>query len=291
MNILWKNTRFALPIVFIFFAIQFSTAKSSFDSICYLSQQDTIFLKMDEYGVKYFEHEIQAQQTLYSLARFHGLSLNDIYQYNPNLQPNAIALGTMIKIPVPNIAIIRYQGWDFTPEQHVPIYYVVKKGDTMYRIAKQCFRMPIDTIIARNQLHHTALNSGQLLLVGWMNTEGIPDSLRKNISFAPINKAHYAFNSEFRAKDNTLKAGIKQGVAVWQKNQHDNGKLYALHRTAPINSKLAVANPMLRRTVYVKVVGRIPNNTYDDDVVVILSPRAAKDLGAKDPRFFVQVKE
>ena len=53
---------------------------------------------------------------------------------------------------------------------------------------------------------------------------------------------------------------------------------------------IEVLNPMTNRTVYVKVIGKIPDTAYRDEVAVILSPLAAKLLGAIDPRFFVKVK-
>ena len=46
---------------------------------------------------------------------------------------------------------------------------------------------------------------------------------------------------------------------------------------------------MTRRTLYAKVVGRLPNTDLGPNVKVVLSPIAAKFLGARDPRFFVKI--
>ena len=43
-------------------------------------------------------------------------------------------------------------------------------------------------------------------------------------------------------------------------------------------------------TVYAKVIGRIPNNVYGKEVIVIVAPSVAKTLGAIDERFFVKIK-
>ncbi|MFM9948035.1 MAG: peptidoglycan-binding protein, partial [Saprospiraceae bacterium] len=56
------------------------------------------------------------------------------------------------------------------------------------------------------------------------------------------------------------------------------------------NSIVSVTNPMSKRTVHAKVVGRIPDSAYGDDIIIVLSPLAAKMLNARDPRFFVRVK-
>ena len=47
---------------------------------------------------------------------------------------------------------------------------------------------------------------------------------------------------------------------------------------------------MNKRRVYAKVIGRIPENVYGSDVVVVISPTVAKFLGAKDPRFLVKLR-
>jgi transcription elongation GreA/GreB family factor len=70
----------------------------------------------------------------------------------------------------------------------------------------------------------------------------------------------------------------------------DETDLMAMHRKAEVGSVISIYNPMSRRTVYAKVVGRIPDTVYKDDVIVVVSPLVAKLLGAIDPRFFVKVK-
>ena len=50
-----------------------------------------------------------------------------------------------------------------------------------------------------------------------------------------------------------------------------------------------VTNPMNQRTVYVKVIGNLSDRAYEDNVKVVLSPMAAKLLGAVDQRFYVKV--
>ena len=51
-----------------------------------------------------------------------------------------------------------------------------------------------------------------------------------------------------------------------------------------------LTNPLKKKTVYAKVIARIPDQAYGDDIVVVLSPSVAKLLGAKDPKFFVELK-
>ena len=73
----------------------------------------------------------------------------------------------------------------------------------------------------------------------------------------------------------------------WPKDSKEKGALYALHRQASIGTIIQVNNPMNDRIVYAKVIGRIPE-AYERNIEVVLSPEAARKLGARDPRFFVK---
>lgn len=194
-----------------------------------------------------------------------------------------------IRVPVPNAAIKRYMESDFRPVENVPVFYVVKRGDTMFRIAKVYFRMPIELLMARNNMAGHTLKEGQQLHVGWISVHGIPDSLRQHAG-GPLARRNAALKKIYQMESGGKHQFDGQGVAFWQKDSKEDSDLYALHRSAPRNAIIEVLNPMNNRTVYVKVIGKIPDTAYRNEVEVILSPLAAKLLGAIDSRFFVKVK-
>lgn len=259
------------------------------DSLNYLTAKDTIFLSIGPFGEKYFTHEMAPKQTLYSLARFYGLSLDELRYFNQGLNPSAVKVGTQIKVPVPNRAIKRYQAFDFREDEHVPVYYVVKKGDTMYRIAKHHFKMQVEDMMQRNSLMDHTLKSGQQLHVGWMSLFGIPDSLRHEVA-GPLERKNASLKKNYFNEMSRHREREHQGVAVWQTDNKNSTDFYALHPYAPVNSTVSVYNPMSHRTVYAKVIGKVPETAYENEVIVIISPLAAHLLGAIDSRFFVKVK-
>ncbi|MCB0653001.1 MAG: LysM peptidoglycan-binding domain-containing protein [Saprospiraceae bacterium] len=282
--------RFYKPLV-VLTVIYFMIASRLFatgDSLYYLLPKDSIILTIDNDGEKIFNHKIEKKQTLYSLAYFYGLSVEELYYYNPGLKEATVKIHQGIRVPIPNRAITRYLPQDETAIGYIPVYYVVKKGDTMYRISQQFFRLPIDVLMERNHLTNNQLKTGQLLHVGWMNMGGIPEDYRQ-ITGGPMARRNFAMKKVYLRESNGKKEHTEQGVAFWQKNSKEESDFYALHRTAPVNSVIAVENPMTKRTVYVKVIGDIPDAAFGYDVVVVLSPLMAKLLGAKDPRFFVHV--
>ena len=82
-----------------------------------------------------------------------------------------------------------------------------------------------------------------------------------------------------------------QGIAIWNKTStRRDVQLYVMHRTAKVNTQIEIINPMYNNSVMAKVVGNIPYGAYGEDVKLILSPKTAEYLGAKDSRFFVKYK-
>jgi LysM repeat protein len=250
-----------------------------------LKPTDSLFLVVKE-NSKILMHTVKPKQTLFSISRFYGLSVEEILENNPQLaDATSVPLGLKVAIPVPNRAIKRYKKADFNPKKNTPIYYQVQAGDNLYHICKRYFNMELDSIVKRNRLKNNSIKPGQLLMVGWLGTEGIPVEWRpaRPVTQGGVLQTRY---EELKVK---MKEYSVQGVCFWQKESRETGHLYALHREAAIGSIIAVSNPMYNVTVYCKVVGRIPDG-HDSNVVVIVSPEAARKLGAIDPRFFVKLK-
>lgn len=283
--------RYTKPLVLLIALYWMTTAKvfATGDSLYYLLPSDTVILSIEQYGEKIFTHRLEKKQTLYSLAHFYGLSVEELYYYNPGLKETSVKIHQGIRVPIPNRAIRRYLPEDETAIGYIPVYYKVKRGDTVYGIARRFFRIPEDTLRQRNNLDGNELKTDQLLQVGWMNMSGVPEDYRQ-MSGGPLARRNFAMKKIYLREAAGKKEREHQGVAFWQKNSKEESDFYALHRKAPINSVIAVENPMTKRTVYVKVIGRIPDAAHGYDVVVVLSPLIAKLLGAKDPRFFVHIK-
>lgn len=261
------------------------------DSLNYLTPKDTILLSVGPFEGKYFDHILAPKQTLYSLSRFYGLSLPELYAFNPQLRQGGISVGDPVRVPLPNRAIIRFRTPDINPQSHIPVYYLVRKGDTMYRLAKHYFELPVDTLLRRAGLMSPAeLKPGQRIPIGWMSIKGITPDMRSGILASPYAAGNAGLAQQFYRKlEQGSETRVTKGAALWQKKTKSGGDFFAMHDTAPLQSIIEVKNPMNGFRVYVKVLSRIPDTLYDEGVEVVLSPTAAKALGAINPRFFVQV--
>jgi len=80
-----------------------------------------------------------------------------------------------------------------------------------------------------------------------------------------------------------------KGIAYWEKSRYAQTDLIAMHPSAKVNSKISIYNPMLKRKVEATVVGEMPEDSYADDVSVVISPSVADALGALDRRFLVEI--
>jgi LysM repeat protein len=250
-----------------------------------LTARDSLLLMVED-GKKYVLHPVKPKHTLFAISKYYSLSLEELYDNNPVFRTDpTLYIGSRLRIPMPNMAIKRYKNDRFVASKNVPIYYVVQGGDNLYQICKRYFDMPVDSIAARNRLKNNNLKPGQRLLMGWMGQEGIQPDWRP---VRPVTESD-VLKARFKDEKKRRKEQSSQGVCFWQKDSKESGDLYALHRDAAIGSTIAVTNPMGNRTVYAKVIGRIPDG-YERNVEVILSPEGARKIGARDPRFFVKVK-
>ncbi len=271
------------------FALLPCVAMAWSDSLVYLRATDTVFLELSELHEKIITHKIKEQETLYALSRFYGMTVQELFYYNPALEKNTYDVGQQIYIPVPSKAIVSSVPPYHNHYDYVPVCYRVRKSETLFRIAKRYFGIPIDTIAMLNRLTTSTLSVGQVLQIGWLSRWGIPHHYRK-FRGSPIDKKNQLLARKYYQARTVKKESRDKGVAFWQNNGVKSVDLYAMHRTAPLQSIIAVNNPMNRRTVYAKVIARLPDTVYSDDVVVVVSARVAQLLGAKDQRFYVKIK-
>ncbi len=93
-------------------------------------------------------YTVKQGDTLYSIAKSHGLSVAELQTHNKNLS-TSISIGQTITIPSKTqLAAAK------------PIVHIVKKGDTLYSISKN-YNVTVDAIVAYNNLADNSLSIGQ----------------------------------------------------------------------------------------------------------------------------------
>ncbi len=79
------------------------------------------------------------------------------------------------------------------------------------------------------------------------------------------------------------------GVAEMIDGNDGSGKYLALHRTAPIGTLVQVRNEFNNQSLWVKVIGRLPNTGVNDKILIKLSTQAFAKLSPQDRRFRAEV--
>ncbi len=179
------------------------------------------------------------------------------------------------------------------------IVHVVTPGETLFFIA-QMYGQTVDALRDWNGLNNFLVNPGQKIVVSWIvpvgrayeNLAGItkePDPI-----FMPpgMPKPTSAFHAKYldKAFDPSYRAVNKMGIATFfdDSDVSSGGEaMYALHSTAPVKSVLEIHNPINQRSIYVKVLQKLPNTVRNKKVMVSLTKSAAKQLGLLDARTMV----
>lgn len=108
---------------------------------------------------------VKAGDSLYSIAKKYGVSVNDLIAIN-NLKSNALSIGQHLKIPYRSGSVIPIGSSCYGEGYNEPSYvtYVVRSGDNLYNIARK-YGVSVDSIKKLNNLTSNSLSIGQILKI------------------------------------------------------------------------------------------------------------------------------
>lgn len=88
---------------------------------------------------------------------------------------------------------------------------------------------------------------------------------------------------------NTGKRIMETGVAEVLDGTDNNSKYLALHRTAPVGSLIQVKNMNNSQSVWVKVIGKLPDISANNRIIIKLSARAQEKLSPGGKQFIAEI--
>ena len=112
-----------------------------------------------------FMYTVKKGDSLYSIAKIYNTTVSEIIKLN-NLKSTNLSIGQTLRIPETNITVTTMPP-SFTS-------YTVKKGDSLYSLAKR-YGISVDTIIMDNALNSTNLSIGQVLKIRTADTTEIEE--------------------------------------------------------------------------------------------------------------------
>ncbi len=252
--------------------------------------QDIVNVEKTPAGRLYIPHKLSHGQSLYGISQFYHATLYDIKRLNPDLKVGEETIGDMIRIPINQSQLIMDLSQASRYALLEKVFYTVQKGDTPYGIANRAFKMSLETLYIRNGITENDIVVGKQLHIGWIPSVGLNYFAKpikaKAVYYSPENEA---FRNEFTSKGiGQGKKVEEKGAAYWNKSAGEDFEYYVMHRKAPKNSIIEITNPDTGRTIYTKVLGKIPPK-YPNKVIIVVSPKVAKQLGGVNANFFVSL--
>jgi LysM repeat protein len=254
---------------------------------------DSLGLKKEN-NKTYILYKVENKQPLYSILKHFNLSLTEFKQINPevNIPINA---GEIIFIPIHYLdeatnaliapakplekVVVKKQ------EEVKPIesdIHIVSAKQSLLTIAN-LHKITMADIRKWNNLTSDVLKEGQRLLVEAPKNLVIDKS---TLLGSKNDKGIEELKSDSKESDG-LKKTIETGIAELIEVPDNSGKYLALHKSAPIGTLVLVKNLANNQSIWVKVIGRLPNS--DGKLIIKLSPKAFERLNAVDKRIRAEI--
>ena len=254
---------------------------------------DSLGLKKEN-NKTYIVYKVENKQPLYSILKHFNLSLTEFKQINPevNIPINA---GEIIFIPIhyldeatnaliapakPLEKVVVKKQEEVKPfESDI---HIVSAKQSLLTIAN-LHKVTMADIRKWNNLTSDVLKEGQRLLVEAPKNLVIDKS---TLLGSKNDKGIEELKSDSKESDG-LKKTIETGIAELIEVPDNSGKYLALHKSAPIGTLVLVKNLANNQSIWVKVIGRLPNS--DGKLIIKLSPKAFERLNAVDKRIRAEI--
>lgn len=175
---------------------------------------------------KHTLHKVGRRETLYSISKKYEITVEDIYNMNPNIQTEGLRSGMMIKIPektlnttqllVVNDSLPKIE----KTEQPTFSVHVVKKGETLYSISRH-YGISTEEIIRLNPDVKDGMKTDQKLIIPPVQTnsvEGEPQyrthHVQKKETIYSISKMYNVTHEELVRLNPDLNNGLKADMLL-----------------------------------------------------------------------------
>lgn len=238
-------------------------------------KQDSIKPVKESPKAKY--HTVAKGETLYRIAKDNNMSLNELKDLN-NLTSNVVKVGMKLKVSATSsddVEEVRETSPAPKPVKE-QIKETVKHTEEQEKPKTTTEKTPVKNIPVVAEPKATTAKSDT------------------NSTLPEVYSNPGASRNTVTEKDPKTGATIDKitetGVATWLTDGELNqNKFYALHRTAPVGTIIKVTNRMNNNSVFVKVVGILPDTGDNKNVMIKITQAAAQRIGALDQKFTAEL--
>ncbi|MFZ1749457.1 MAG: LysM peptidoglycan-binding domain-containing protein [Saprospiraceae bacterium] len=245
----------------------------------------------------YYCRSIDKGISIYSLAEVFQVETAQVMKVNQLNPSQPINDGKIVKIPFDKSKLLHSHPANKVNHDLLPIHYIVKPKETMYRIARGYFNMDVATLKALNKKTTEDIKIGDKLLIGYfpvllrgkIASKTLPNktSDKKDVEILDTEKS---VDTSVHNNVKIIKYFLSDVIGMWDKTYEGNSSLFVLHNQARPGSWMDIYNPMVKTHLKAKVLGKIPTGTYQDEIELFISPSVARELGILDSRYKVNIK-
>ena len=303
-------------------ALIYALSTIAFSSFSNGMVKDSIGVKR-EAGKVFVLYKVEPKQTLFSIVKRFGSSVKEFKIANPGIS-EGVNVGQIIKIPYKGVVIksmpvvvrptstsrVVPVGATSSTETIKIVSHVVESGQGLYSIATK-YKIAMGELRKWNNLISDQLTTGQVLIVdareyerakklGDLPAKGevvkVEDTNMGNATTAaaqkpanePVETNEAKTSSESSKTASGYRKTIETGLAELIDVEDKSGKYLGLHRSAPLGTLVNVKNSLNGQSIWVKIVGKLPD-VGSDKVIIKLSPRAFEKLNPSDKRIRAEI--
>lgn len=221
-------------------------------------------------------HTVEASQTLFSIARQYTIPVENLRKWN-NLSSDNLKVGQELILEEPEqiSQAARQETTQPAKDAEKPKEKEQSKKERKRQEEAEA-KNRAETVITETEKSQPA--------------EPVAEAESKPADNGSVRKEEKAEKPESYTIANTsgYVKKVESGLAeVIESGSSD--MFLALHRTAPVGTIMQVRNQMNDLSVFVKVIGKLPDTGANDKVIVKLSKKAYERLAAIDKRFRVEL--
>jgi LysM repeat protein len=253
-------------------------------------------------------HNVAAKETWFSIARKFNVPPKEIAAFNKTTVDKPLEVGQAVKIPLTkaNFSQADPKG---SVDDLIPVYHIVQDKEWMYRVSVNHNKVPIEKLERWNSISRDEVKAGTKLIVGFLTSKDAITAATQNVATgktpsapkttpttqSPTTKSETSpavakdggyFKSLYddNGKKNSAVSGIFKSTSGW-----DDGKYYALMNNVTVGTIVKVNFPATNKAIYAKVLGELPDMKESAGLSLRISDAAAKELGAVNNKFSVEV--
>ena len=261
-------------------------------------------------------HKVAAKETWYSISKLYNLSPNELASFNKQGIDKPLEIGQSVKVPLTKANFSQADPTG-SVDDLIPVYHIVQEKEWMYRISVNHNKVPIEKLERWNSITRDQVKAGKRLIVGFLLAKDALATVRNNAnekastakttsssttsstpppspvipktttqgSTAKVDGGYFKNMYDENGRNQTAVAGIFKSTSGW-----NDGKYYALMNNVTVGPIVKVNFAPTNKSIYAKVLGELPDMKESAGLSMRISDAAAKELGAVNNKFNVEVK-